>query len=614
MNPDSKKLYVRIVPPVKLDRSVIYSLPAHLHDSVSEGCQIGINLAGRSIVGYIEEFTGTLPDIKGRVKDTGEPVSLPAVTPIQMRLWNWIAGYYMCTTGEVYRAAYPDNIKRISAVKSRSRKTSANQCDPLPELLDFQLSALNEIKDGFRFSKPVYLRGEPASGKSEIYFRLASGYMAEGKSVLILVPDVSLCEHIAQRAIKYFGEKVLRYHSGLTYAERLSVVRRAASGNEPLLIAGVRSAVLIPAANTGLVIVDEEHDPSFKQFEPAPRYNARDVAMVYARMAGADALLGSSTPSFESLENIKEGKYIPVNISKRFFDIPAPEIRVTLHKYRGSGEEKERLLSPLLISAVKRSIAESGQILIVTPRKQIYYQGEAGVQAVTSIAAELADVVPDARVAIFDPAGERQGKDGKKIPEEFRKGKYDILVSSRSAGKGFHFPFVTVAALLFADSLISQNDFRSGEKLLQTVYQLAGRAGRESGEGVVIIQTSSSSYIHFRSVRFGEDVAGSLMKEREEFGYPPYKKLINIDIKGRWADSVSKAATAAASALEREKDISVEGPFDPSPAQKGDFLRIMVKFPKERSATVIKKMVAGVCLAECEKRSGIKVIFDVDPV
>lgn len=604
-----KKIFIRTIPPVKIRQRIIYSVPESLSERVLPGSQVMINLSGKDIIAVVAEFSDCDPIIEPKVKDIRGVADLPIVKSSQIKFWEWMSEYYMCTEGELYKAAYSGTIKGISGRKSRKKEPKCETLSPLPHLSEAQREAVDNIKSALSSSKPVFLKGEPASGKSEIFLTLAGESLNRGESVLYLVPEITLCTQITQRAREYFGNRVVISHSAQSISERLSIIRRLSDGNEPLLVIGVRSAVLLPFENLGLVIVEEEHDASYKQYEPAPRYNARDAAIVLASLNGADAILGSSTPSFETILNVREGKYSEVILGERYHSSLRPEIRVA--RFNPYTSKEGKTISPLLESALKRAF-EAGERSVIISAKR--YMSVPDNELCTSvIAREISSILPDAKVARYDRDSDRITPEQIKVLEAFTSGEYDVLVSNKMTGKGFNFPGVILTALLFADNITMQNDFRSGERFLQAVYQIAGRAGREERRGVVIVQSSNLSDRLVRSVRYGEDVTQELISEREEFMYPPFSRMINIDIRAKTLTVAAEYASALKDAL-LKGGVQAEGPYDPGNITDKPQMRLSVKIQRGKNLREIKRFIGETCEEHFGKTKRATHIIDVDPV
>jgi primosomal protein N' (replication factor Y) len=608
----SKTLYAKVIPPLKLRRDIFYAIPGPLRECIIIGSQVKINLAGREYIAAVSEISESRGGYNGKVKEVIATTNLPVISEADFAFWKWISDYYMCTVGEVYKAAYPGLVKELSNKKSRTSKAKSCTTKLLPELSIEQEEALSGIKNEFSGNNPVILRGEPGSGKSELYFRLTQENLNNGKSTLLILPEIALSQQIIKRAQDYFPENILIYNSKQTSSAKLKIIANLAGNNIPYLIIGVRSAIFLPFRNLGLVIVDEEQDPSFKQFEPAPRYNARDSSIVLAKLHKAQIILGSSTPSFESLLNISEGKLSEVKLSKRFHEIPPPDIKIVETVFDTKNGKMHGILSGYLVEMLRKSLADGDQALIVSAKKNVYSpQIELSTKIIEK---QLKDIFPEAKIVRYDIDTSSKKSEEKKILNDFTSRKYDILVSNKMTGKGFHFPGLNIAALLFAESLLNQTDFRSGERALQTIYQLAGRAGRENKKGCVIIQTASVNNAIFLSIRQGEDSVDKLMKERKEFGYPPFIRIIHLTISGNYPENINKASKRFTHLFSSIDGLTFDGPFDPENFDKSFSQRFILKIPKSKSGREIKRAVNKI-IADAEGfYGGIKFIIDVDPL
>lgn len=605
----SNVLFAKVLPPLKLKREVIYSIPDSLIDHIVKGSQVKINLAGREYIAVVTEITKERGNYSGKIKEIIEISGLPVINSSDFTFWNWIAEYYLCTVGEVYKAAYPGLVKDLTKKKSRKGTIKSFKTHSLPELSQHQSNAIEKIRFELSERNPVLLRGEPGSGKSELYFRLADDFIKKGKSTLLLLPEIAVSQQIIKRAQDYFPENLLIYNSRQTSAGKLKIIMALAQSSKPYLIIGVRSAILLPFRNLGLVIVDEEQDPSYKQYEPAPRFNARDASLILAKAHGASTIFGSSTPSFESLENMKEGKLKEVNILSRFHDIPPPEIKIVETAFDTKRGKMNGLFSGYLTDSLRNTLAHSNQALIISAKKYL----QDGQISTKIIEEQIKELFPEASVARYDLDTSAKKSDEKRILNDFASHKYDILVSNRMTGKGFHFPDLNLAAILFAESLLNQTDFRSGERALQTIYQIAGRAGREKKKGMVIVQTASVNTPIFRSVRLGEDSVKELLEERRLFEYPPFIRMIYLTLRGSDYDSVNNSGKKLGKLLSKITGLIFEGPYDPGNSEKLFKLRFILKIPKSRLGTEIKKRVADLIDLLGNEHGNITITADVDP-
>ena len=361
---------------------------------VAPGTRVRVHFGKREMIGVVRGFRyadrGEVPlERLGKpleYKEIDGVVELPAIKREQLEFWQVLADYYLCTVGEVYKAAYPALAVRQESVKSRKspelflerisfspegisqhadghpEQQHADEC-PEPQLLPMlsqrQQGAFDEIRANFGSGKrPVLLHGATGSGKTEIYVKLAQEVLAKGKNVLFMVPEIALSKELESRLKGYFGERLLLFHSKVTAAQKHFVhsVVLQAGGNSPVVVLGTRSSLFLPFAQLGLVIVDEEHDPSYKQSDPAPRYNARDAAVLLASIYGAHLIMGSATPSFESLYNVSIKKYARVMLPFRYFGAPAPDVEIIdTRKARRVGEMKGSF-SQKLINALKENM------------------------------------------------------------------------------------------------------------------------------------------------------------------------------------------------------------------------------------------------------------------
>ncbi len=608
---NEKSLFAKVIPPLKLRKEIFYAVPDKLKNSILTGSQVKINLAGKEYIAVVSQLSDHSGLFKGKIKEIISITDLPIISESDFEFWRWISDYYMCALGEVYKAAYPGLLKDVSGKKRRLKEIKKSKEIPLPQMSFYQQTALDKIRENFINKTPVFLRGEPGSGKSEIYFRLADEYLKMGKSVLFLLPEIAVSHQITKRAQSYFSNKLLISHSRQTHVERMKILELLSSGVDPYIVIGVRSAILLPFRNLGLIIVDEEQEYSYKQFEPAPRYNARDSSMILARIHKADIILGSSTPSFESLENIKENKISQVNLLSRFHDIPAPDIKIIDTGTESRRGKMKGFLSGYLIESIKKALTDGDQVLLISAKK---YVSAPELQLTTKILEEqLNSIFPESSIVRFDNETSAGKADEKRILNDFATHKYEIMVSNKMTGKGFHFPGLNLAAIIFAESLINNSDFRSGEKALQTIYQIAGRAGREKKQGLVIVQTASLKNPIFKSIRFGEDTIKELMNERLTFEYPPFVRLINLNIKGKNFESVKNYCEKLSHKLSGFESIVTEGPFDPGGSENDFRQRFIIKIRKNKSSVETKLKLGKTLESIGEEFPGVTTTVDVDP-
>lgn len=501
----------------------------------------------------------------------------------------------------------------------------------LKQLNQHQTEALSEINQLFEKQTPVLLHGITGSGKTEIYIHLIDQTIKAGKRVLYLLPEIALTTQIVRRLRTVFGSKVGVYHSKFSGAERVEIWNNMLRNDEqtyPILL-GVRSSIFLPISNLGLIIVDEEHESSFKQFSPAPRYNARDLAVLQARQLKANIVMGSATPSLESFYNTTIGRYGLVKLNKRHGAAVLPQVyTVNLMNARKQNMMVE-FFSHKLLAYIDAALKKGDQVILfqnrrgyspfleckqcatipkckscdvsLTYHKSIHslvchYCGyttranmvcqcggemhEAGF-GTERVEDELQKIFPKARIARLDTDTTRTKHGGEHIVNDFQDQKIDILIGTQMVSKGLDFEHVSVVGILNADNMLGLPDFRAYERGFQLMMQVSGRAGRKDKQGVVIIQTNDPENHIIRQVvdnnyyvMFDEQMA-----ERKNFCYPPYYRLIDINIKHRDKQKVSQASSILASQLRRIQNLTVLGPCEPPISRIQNFylMNILVK-------------------------------------
>uniref|UniRef100_UPI004024DD3A replication restart helicase PriA n=1 Tax=Candidatus Cryptobacteroides bacterium TaxID=3085639 RepID=UPI004024DD3A len=748
------------------------------------GDRVRVDFAGKEYVGVVSAVdVGRQAEALGivdRIKPiAGKAEGLAPVSLQEIALWRQISEYYLCTVGEVYKAAYPaqkvaeeavqsrleamraereekararieDKVRRLReriekkaelAGKARKEETRERYLKEKEELEKEELEkevaavlglggaaavsangngvengngvadedaaekdaaaringkgivlsaaqeeAYSEIKEIFGKGKPVLLHGVTGSGKTEIYLKLARETLARGKNVLYLVPEIALSRQLEDRIGELFPEELLVFHSGETMArkrETASVLRSCGEAGRRCLVLGTRSAIFLPHKDLGLVIIDEEHDTSYKQDSPAPRYNGRETAIMMARIFAADVILGSATPSLESLYNCSVGRYGLVTLSKRYYDAADSDIEIidTIAERRKNGMVGS--FSRKLIDRVNHCLSLRRQVLILRERRayspvtqcqecgvipkcrscnvslslhrradgterlvchycgRVYeYTGKcpecggalkplgAGTQKVEEEAARL---FPGARIARLDSDTAQSRKYETEVIRQFSKGEIDILIGTRMVAKGFDFSGLTLVAVLQADSILGQEDYRADERGLQLLEQFRGRCGRRGEKGLFVIQTSQPDHPVYQNIDGKIDDSGMMARflgERKMFGYPPYSRVIGVIIKDynqARADLLSRElAEAIRGALGAEAGFAaggktgpdVIGPYAPAVDKvSGQNIRqIRVLLPKDRSLARNKGILAAtVERFEKERKYSGHIALDVDP-
>lgn len=734
--------------------------------SVPEGVEIGVGDAVAVQFGPRNTYTGIVwrlhdrrPDVK-RVKSIGRRLyDYPLVDEAQMRLWEWMAEYYMCSLGEVMRMALPSMIKpqgsseedfraeefqprkesylglapqwqdraalkaeceRIARRAPRRKalleaiadfpKESLNSygemprrlvdCDSamlaalrkagyisvverersveqvrekmfrLPELTTQQATALSQIEQSWGQGRNVHLlHGITGSGKTEVYIHLIAKALSEEKDVLLLLPEIALTSQLIERLERVFGSRVTAYHSKLSNLRRTEIYLRMMRSRGGELVVGARSALFLPFKRLGVVVVDEEHDSSYKQSDTAPRYNGRDCATILASMHGAKTLLSSATPSLESYANSQWGKYGYSRLTERYGEARPPRIILseTMRSVK-RGERKAHFNQPLL-RAISEALERGEQVMLFQNRRgfspyvgckecgwtlrcpncnvtltmhrgknrmECHYCGHSeeiprvcpqckradihtmgfGTERVEEA---ISEIFPEARVVRLDRDTSTSMSAYNRIIKSFESGETDILVGTQMITKGFDFGRVSVVGILNADNMISSPDFRSSERAFQLMTQVAGRAGRREREGVVVVQSSEVDNPVIGWVLRGdyEAMARSELQERHAFAYPPYSHIVQFTMRHEDPRLLLGGATNFAQLLRDSFGRRVIGPVAPPIDRiRGVYaLRIMIKIESGRSMAKARELIrkALAQIAEQKSYKPISIAIDVDP-
>ncbi len=540
----------------------------------------------------------------------------------------------------------------------------------LPRLSDAQGAALDELHKSWMTKNVTLLHGVTSSGKTEIYIHLINFVLNRGDCVLYLVPEIALTTQLTRRLQEVFGEKVVIYHSKFSDNERVDIWKKLLHDTEPVVVIGARSSVFLPFSHLGLVIVDEEHESRYKQYDPAPRYNARDAAIVLAGMHGAKTLLGSATPSVETYSKALSGKFGLVRLSVRYQDVQLPEIRVIDMAHA----RKAGMLSGTFAADTERSIRESlargAQVILFQNRRgyaplarckqcawvprcsqcdvaltyhsylrqlQCHYCGavyplpsvcpqckEPAIEIIgygtERVEEEVAARFPGEKMLRMDLDTTRNKDSYEHIIDEFSAGKARILVGTQMVTKGLDFGGVDTVAVLNADSIINFPDFRSGERAFNMLEQVSGRAGRRSGsKGLVLIQTYQPSHPVLRFV-VKHDYEGYYEREiaeRERYFYPPFSRIVYMYVKHRDPSRLRMIADTYAARLRTLLGNRVYGPEEPAVGRvQGLYIRkIMLKIEVAASMAKVKEILRQtyIDMHELPQMKGTVVYYDVDP-
>jgi primosomal protein N' (replication factor Y) len=502
--------------------------------------------------------------------------------------------------------------------KETSRLQSyAATLQPLGKLTPPQQTTFNEIKSVFETKQVCLLHGVPSCGKTEIYLHLVSEMLEQGKQVLYLLPEIAITTQITSRLRHFLGDRLRVYHSGFSDAERVEVWCELVNRRAPVVILGVRSSLFLPFTNLGLVIVDEEHDTSYKQQDSAPRYHTRNAAVMLAHIHGAKTLLGSATPSIDSIYNAKTGKYGMTSLKTRYGEGVSPQIHlVDTKELKRKKIMKDNLLSPFLQQKIDEALKHGEQVILFRNRRgfapameckscsqtircihcdvSLTYHRQRNrlichycgyTQPVPDrcpacehpemkwmgfgtekIEEEITALFPAARTVRLDLDTARTYRECERILTDFGEGKSHILIGTQMISKGLDFERVTVVGILNADGLMNFPDFRAHERAFQLMMQVGARAGRRDRQGVVVIQTSQPEHPLLQMLQSAsyEEMVSSQLNERYLFKYPPYSRLITIVLRHRDETVSDENATVYARFLQEELDEScVYGPFSP---------------------------------------------------
>lgn len=542
--------------------------------------------------------------------------------------------------------------------------------DSVKPLSEVQQNAYNKILMGF-LSKPVtLLHGVTSSGKTEIYIHLICQALQQHQQVLYLLPEIALTVQIMQRLQRVFGNHLGIYHSKYSDAERVEIWQKQLSGHPYDVILGARSAVFLPFQHLGLVIIDEEHETSYKQQDPAPRYHARSAAIMLAQMYGAKVLLGTATPCAESWHNTETGKYAQVSLQQRYQGIQLPEIQVVDTKDLQHRKMMNGPFSPLLLVKTREALEHGEQVILFQNRRgyapmleckqcgwvprcqhcdvsltyhrslnqlSCHYCGYTyqvptecpacgGTQLMTrgfgteKIEDQVRDIFPEARIARMDLDTTRTRGAYERLINDFSAGRTNLLIGTQMITKGLDFDRVSVVGILNADAMLNYPDFRAYEHAFMMMSQVSGRAGRKGKRGLVILQTKSPEHPVVRQV-VSNDYAGffrSLMSERRQFNYPPYCRLICVWLKHRDEALVASAALELGSRLRQWFGSRVLGPDKPAVAKVKSLAirKLVLKLePGLNMADVRHYLFLGRQQLLAEKRySTMQIYFDVDPL
>ena len=533
-----------------------------------------------------------------------------------------------------------------------------------------QQDAYNQIQFSFLKKNVTLLHGVTSSGKTEIYIHLIRQALEQKQQVLYLLPEIALTVQIMQRLQHVFGNRLGIYHSKYSDAERVEIWQKQLSRNPYDVILGARSAVLLPFQRLGLVIIDEEHETSYKQQDPAPRYHARSAAIILAQMFGAKTLLGTATPSLETYHNAKTGKYGLVELFERYKGIELPEIKVVDIKDLQHRKMMNGPFSPLLLTKVREALERGEQAILFQNRRGYApmieckqcgwvphcqhcdvsltlhrnlnqltchycgytYQVPAECPAcgckelrtkgygTEKIEAEVHEIFPEARIARMDLDTTRSRHAYERLISDFSSGRTNLLIGTQMISKGLDFDKVSVVGILNADNKLNYPDFRAYEHAFMMMAQVSGRAGRKGRRGLVILQTKSPDNPVIQQVVRNDYPAfyRSLIAERQQFHYPPYYRLIYVYLKHRQDALVESASVELSSRLRQWFGTRVIGPDKPAVAKVKSLSirKLVMKLELGLNMTDVRKYLALAQqqMLQDKRYSSLQIYYDVDPL
>ena len=745
--------FVEVILPLPLAGTFTYSIPEELKGKVSPGCRVTVPFGKKTtytaLVASLHDNTNSDYDIRPIYDILDET---PIVLDKQIKLWDWISKYYMCSLGEIYKAAIPQGLKgefkprteqrvRLTAkcrdekginliLQSLSRaprqkrllatylqvttpfgenpkeiskhklieeaQVSANIYKELQDkgifesyeveigrltrsnetvvpqntLNEAQKRAFEEIKESFKEKNVTLLHGVTSAGKTEIYIHLITETLERGQQVLFMLPEIALTKQITERLRRVFGNKIGVYHSKFSDAERVEIWKKQLSDEPYEIILGVRSSLFLPFKQLGLIIVDEEHENSYKQQDPAPRYNARNSAIVLSSLFGAKTLLGTATPSIDSYYNATTGKYALVSLTTRHREVKLPHIEVIDMAEYSRKKMTVGTFSDPLVEAMSNALKEKKQIILFQNRRGYAPQVECkncgwvprckhcdvsltlhknsnklvchycGYTTPTPIYCpnceernfttlgygtekiedDLQNLFPEARIERMDLDTTRTRTAYEKIIEDFQQGKTDILIGTQMVSKGLDFDNVAVVGIINADTLLNYPDFRATERAFQLMAQVAGRAGRKNGQGTVFLQTRMSDAAVIPQIVKNDYVTfyDQQLSERMLFHYPPFYRLVYIYMKHRDVHVLEEFSDIIAKRMREIFDNRILGPDLPPVARiKQLYIRkIVLKVENGLSQYKINEVLQNIQQAYCQmpRYRAVSMYYDIDPL
>ncbi|MEA3329077.1 MAG: primosomal protein N' [Candidatus Omnitrophota bacterium] len=663
----TKKRIAKIAIGLPLKGPLHYRVPEGMANDIKVGQRVWVPFRNRRLIGYIVGFLAK-SDIR-RLKNISEMIDTdPVLNPDLLKLTKWMSEYYFCSWGEAIEAAIPGPLRK-GKVKIKTRMSSSEEAclktldlrpnEEQQQVLNLTFKAVSDNQFNV-----FLLFGIAASGKTEIYLQAIRHAVKQGKSAIVLVPEISLTPQTVEHFKSRFGDKVAVFHSHLSPGERFRQWQNLKDGKAAIVI-GTRSAVFSPVKRLGIVIVDEEHENSYKQ-DDSPRYHARDAAIARAKISQAVVILGSATPSLESYYKAKKGVYKLVTLKSRIKDAAAPSTRIVDMRKEISPKGKTKMFSHVLGQSISARLAKDETVMLFLNRRGFStfvnckncgyvlkckschvpltyhfhkdslichycgYQQKTGKICpqckkgylsyfgigTQKVESEVARIFPQADISRMDTDSVKRKGSHQRILGEFKKGKVNILVGTQMIAKGLHLPRVTLVGVVSADMTLNLPDFRSSERTFQLLTQVAGRAGRGLKKGEVVIQTYNPDNYSIRTAsQYDFDAFyNQEIISRKELEFPPYCHLVNLIFRGSLEKSVIKTTRVLAKMLRKTKPkgIKIIGPASlPLPKLRGNF-RWHIMF-KSKEIALINKFLHQE-LKKFKPASGVIFKVDVDPM
>ena len=574
------------------------------------------------------------------------------------------------STTSVVNELVKKNILELYEVEVDRLTYGESNLEAAHELNEYQEKALSQIYQSFQTKDVALLHGVTGSGKTEIYIQMIKNAIAEGKQTLYLVPEIALTTQITDRLKKVFGNKLAVYHSRFNENERAETWNKLLTSNECQVVLGARSAIFLPFTDLGLIIVDEEHDASYKQQDPNPRYNARNAAIVLAAMHQAKTILGTATPALETYHNAQAGRYGLISLNQRHANMALPQIEIINTKELRRTKQMKHFLSPPLIKYTQEALDNKSQVILFqnrrgyapmlecktcawTPHCQhcdvslTYHKGASlmvchycgatyrtpeecpncetptldivgyGTERVEE---EVNDLFPTARTGRMDLDTTRGKRAYERLISDFETNKLDILIGTQMVSKGLDFEKVNIVGILNADSLMNYPDFRSHERAFQMLTQVSGRAGRKEKQGTVLLQTSQPNHPIIQFVKQNDYLSfyDEEIGERRLFRYPPFYRLIEISLKGKDERILDAGAILFTDLLRKSFGDRVLGPSVPpiSRIQRLYIRKILLKIENTASTNDVRENIyyCKDYVTNSPEYKSLMVYFDVDPM